>query len=603
MATFSRTLAAALLGAVVLAAQEAQLPRLAALGRVIDAAGTAHAAASVELWSMPLPGDQRFGEIDLVHATTDERGRFRAAVLPGRSYAAFAYAPLDGECYHASPIRDGVVAGVTFALTLDERPVWRTTIEVVGVPANTTPLWMTLTPMSSPSARGVTVLGEAGRFVFPTLPGGRAFLRLHAGERRSLMHWSSADNLHQGLQRLLGIGPTREYSVAVVDEATGTPLRDAWCESFTADQSSHVVDLDDEGTKRWSGTQAEQPRIARAPGHAPRTLRDAPGVISSHQVAALPPGRTLHGRLLLRGAAAPGVELVVMEAVTAGSPRFDQVAVRRSVHSDANGDFAIDGLSPAHVTVVHAILAERHLAALPLAEEGLDPLVQALLVAPPGDALDVDCGEIALDGLDVARIAATDSAGVPVPAAELFLDHGDDLRRLVGMVRCRTDRSGRHRLLLPPSRELRLVVRTPDGVDGFLLRSGERESGAIVDLVARLRPQATICGRCLDADGEPRGGVGIGVTSARITLRPGIAPPGRKPLPSGAVLEHEPFAHPSLLIHLLNLESATSDDRGEFALTVPRVDSRVFLETEGTHVEVTIPTDHDPAPVEIGPRR
>lgn len=602
VASIPLPIAVVLLGGAILPAQEARLTRHDALGRVRDAGGSARAAATVELWSMPLPGDQRFGETDLVHSTTDERGLFRAAVLPGRSYAAFAYATLDAERYRASPIGDGIVAGVTVTLTLDERPVWRTTIEVIGAPSDATPLWMTLTPMSSPSARGVTVRGDAGRFVFPPLPGGQCFLRIHAGERRSLLHSSSIDNLHPGLQRLIGLGPLCSYVVTVFEGHSVTPLPGAWCESLVGEETSRVADLVD-GTNQWSGTSTGEPRIARAVGRAPSFLGSA--WLGGGLVAGLLPGRALRGRLLLRGAPAANVELVVLECVPGSGGRrpTDWTALRRAVRSDRDGSYAIDGLSPEHVTVVHALLAERHLRTLPLAAEGLDPLVQALLVVPPGEALDVDCGAIDLAQLAVARLAVMDPSGVPAAGAELSVDHGDALHRLTGVVRRHVDRSGRHRMLLPPSRELRLVVRTRDGVDGFLLRSGEREDGAIVDLLARLRPQTTIRGRCHDPDGAPRGGVHVGVTSARITLRPGAAAPGSEAPATGAVLLHEPFAHPSFLIHLLNLESATSDERGEFTIKVPRVDSRVFLETEGTNIEVLIPADQDPAPVEIGQRR
>jgi hypothetical protein len=43
------------------------------------------AGAQVELWSRPLPGDDRFGQADIVLAQSDAKGRFLVELLPGTS--------------------------------------------------------------------------------------------------------------------------------------------------------------------------------------------------------------------------------------------------------------------------------------------------------------------------------------------------------------------------------------------------------------------------------------------------------------------------------------------------------------------------------------
>jgi hypothetical protein len=75
--------------------------RLATAGRVLDGAGKALAGACVTFVGSEPPIYERFAPADRVTATTDEKGRFRAELLPGADYAAWASsAPgVDGSAF------------------------------------------------------------------------------------------------------------------------------------------------------------------------------------------------------------------------------------------------------------------------------------------------------------------------------------------------------------------------------------------------------------------------------------------------------------------------------------------------------------------------
>ncbi|HEU4419512.1 MAG TPA: hypothetical protein VFT55_11280, partial [Planctomycetota bacterium] len=81
-----------------------------ALGEVRDANGKPWLAAEVVLLSRPLPQDPNAGEVDRVVAKVDERGRFRANILRGRPYTAWAWGEAGADGRPASAVVDRVFA-------------------------------------------------------------------------------------------------------------------------------------------------------------------------------------------------------------------------------------------------------------------------------------------------------------------------------------------------------------------------------------------------------------------------------------------------------------------------------------------------------------
>src|SRR5499427_6372884 len=102
----SKTLVACMLLAPVACAQA----RHPCLGTVVDEADKALAGAAVTLvWS---PGDGAPGVADVVQATSDERGRFKADLVVGHAYTAWAIGPARGDGSRlVSEVTDRAAAG------------------------------------------------------------------------------------------------------------------------------------------------------------------------------------------------------------------------------------------------------------------------------------------------------------------------------------------------------------------------------------------------------------------------------------------------------------------------------------------------------------
>src|SRR5262245_46226815 len=79
-----------------------------AIGEVRDAGGRPWVSAEVVLRSRPLPGDAEAGECDEVTAKVDERGRFRADILRGRPYSAWAWTAPEADGRRASDVVEHV---------------------------------------------------------------------------------------------------------------------------------------------------------------------------------------------------------------------------------------------------------------------------------------------------------------------------------------------------------------------------------------------------------------------------------------------------------------------------------------------------------------
>src|SRR5262249_20554122 len=99
----------ALVACVLLAPFACAQARHACLGTVVDDEGRPLAAAATCVWS---PGDSTPGVADVVQATADERGRFKADLAAGHAYTAWATGPAraDGSRL-VSEVTDRAAAG------------------------------------------------------------------------------------------------------------------------------------------------------------------------------------------------------------------------------------------------------------------------------------------------------------------------------------------------------------------------------------------------------------------------------------------------------------------------------------------------------------
>ena len=114
--------------AMVATSLPAQRSRLS--GRVVDAAGKAVVGAKVRLISRVLPTSD-LGKLDVVDTETRQRGAFRAQLLHGRSYSAWASWEVDGAKRYSMVI-DGVRAGARPKFVEASKPFTARKLEIKG---------------------------------------------------------------------------------------------------------------------------------------------------------------------------------------------------------------------------------------------------------------------------------------------------------------------------------------------------------------------------------------------------------------------------------------------------------------------------------------
>ncbi|HEU4419925.1 MAG TPA: hypothetical protein VFT55_13415 [Planctomycetota bacterium] len=158
----------------------AQTERENAFGTVRRADGSAWSGARVILRSRPV-ALLELGSVDTIETVTDERGRFRAGLLPWRSYTAWACGDADANGrYAATNVAQGVVARAPVQLEEGKTARWSGTLALQGLER-----WKDLAPFRFLLASKVQhepeqggMVSEQGEIVIPKLPGDRARLEL-----------------------------------------------------------------------------------------------------------------------------------------------------------------------------------------------------------------------------------------------------------------------------------------------------------------------------------------------------------------------------------------------------------------------------------------
>ncbi|MCA8970414.1 MAG: carboxypeptidase regulatory-like domain-containing protein [Planctomycetes bacterium] len=119
LALFAAT-SISLLALAAAQSEPARAERSAILGRVSMLDGKPWVNAEVHFFSRPL-GAIGFGAPDHVRCKSDERGRFRAQLISGREYSAWAIGTGD-DAHEASLVAEGVYAGIPVRLEQDPFP-------------------------------------------------------------------------------------------------------------------------------------------------------------------------------------------------------------------------------------------------------------------------------------------------------------------------------------------------------------------------------------------------------------------------------------------------------------------------------------------------
>lgn len=475
------------------------------------------AGAQVELWSRPLPGDDRFGDPDVVRAVSDAKGRFRVDLLPGRRYTAWASERLDAGGFRVSHPLDEVRPGRPLDLIADEpRPPG--TVRIAGLDP-----WRTLGAIECRLLSNTTTLIVAtcpekdGQLQLPPFPGRQAGLEILCGGQ-PLRAWADELDLTRKTAHELRVPPPRPVRFQFTDAATGRPIAGASFTSGTFGQHDVVKDLAQSDTDGIAvpllPISAERefawvnwPALLQARGYAPQSWIDRLTVPMDHDAKAGPPvasiamqpGREVHSRLCLDGAPCGGVALRLQSDVTsAGSPHGSWHQVSWVVGTDAEGRFRAD-VDPRSVGVLTAVLDEATAAGL-AQKAGRFPLnPQVLLAVVPPDQPAPLPREIDLAKLVLLDVQVKSPEGVPAdsPLVGLIFVTGDLPTPLLTAA---TDRSGRIRLLVPAAQEFWLSAWSEEG---FAVKPVPRADAAVRPVELSLQRVKAVTGVVQDSSGKP----------------------------------------------------------------------------------------------------
>lgn len=150
-------------------------------GELFDRGGAPWSGATIELRSEPEFDIPEAGVRDFVRAESDARGRFRAALLPGRRYTAFAWSRVRDEIRRSRMLRD-VIPGPTIRLDEDYEDAIPVRIALLGLD-----IWRTdnrrIETWIVDEGGNVTEieLDDDSRATLPVLPGERVRLFANAG--------------------------------------------------------------------------------------------------------------------------------------------------------------------------------------------------------------------------------------------------------------------------------------------------------------------------------------------------------------------------------------------------------------------------------------
>ncbi|HMQ21122.1 MAG TPA: hypothetical protein PKE00_01450, partial [Planctomycetota bacterium] len=161
--------------------------RTAILGRVSTFDDKPWANAEVHFFSRPL-GAIGFGEPDHVSCKSDERGTFRAQLISGREYSAWAIGTGE-DAHEASFIAEGVYAGIPLRLEQDPFPRPATRLRIRAAKEYRERLDKFRLRFVAPMRNQLTVEVpiQGSECMVPTLPGRIAIAEVLDGERRPIL--------------------------------------------------------------------------------------------------------------------------------------------------------------------------------------------------------------------------------------------------------------------------------------------------------------------------------------------------------------------------------------------------------------------------------
>lgn len=522
-------------------------------GRVTDQHGKPWVGATVHLLHRPHASiaAPAFGE--QIVRTTDDRGQFKAPLLVGSAYVAWAVGPVEKDRSYriTKQVRNAVARSPILLVETDrqfERRVqprlhaswnahaalrWRASLEGsgrVGLGQWLTPDADGIVTLPQWPSKFIMLQGWAGSWLAcrPGLTTTEDYALRFGFIFRSKEQKPNEANVLEQFAKILtyDVDPRRERDIALTAVADGKKVTGAalLLDSMPFDLEPHCSDQD--GIVHAVFAHEEEV-VREVPfrwtilpsSHAELSL----GLVSHSSgdpaitAVALPAGRALSGRLLRSGEPVPGVPLMIEASVPSSDNGSWFSAEPRITKTQADGSFTILGRRQKYPFRVTAALS-------PTMREELsrrEPLwpVSPLAVLHWGSAeLPKDFGDVDLSTLKRMDVAVTQPDGSPPGSIKLLLTRvaiGSDAPH--EPVAVFTDHRGRVRVLAPNSEDILVHATTRQGAAWQRL---ERQAGPVH---LKIDARHIVKLRVVNGRGEPLTGASVGIvtTYAGSAAKPG----------------------------------------------------------------------------------
>jgi len=569
LATVLSSLAALVLGGQLLCQvpdQPDPRARRRLLGRCVAVDGKPWANAHVTLISEALGVSREERLLDRVEVTSDARGRFRAKLLVGVPYAAWAVTVAESGEYRASEIAEKVLGGGTLLLHEDASTHKLIRIRVSGLEAwkASAPFSVSLYPYNSPFPSLPIELDGNSEAVLPPIPLPYCYVEIIAKDGRRLAtayvrpesgqpeddakpeEEAPADpvnvlgtEIDRSKLGLVKAEVNRPYPVLfrIISRANQKPLGGAVV------QERYLRDNYTLGTSNEDGYAVLQIPMRRnggvpapvhlqyrvwAPGHALAHVylqnpsfgkdRDVAQLIKDNKpdmIVKLPEGYSVTGRLMLTpDKPAANTPILLRSSIpylwsnnNSIGNTVDQFP--NAYWTDKDGKFEITGRYGGHVFDLRVALSPEQVAQLPA---GKGPTCRIVPLFT-GNKKDKDLGEVVISQFNAIDLSVTQFDGFPAdravvafaPKAQQGLYYNLTLKPQLS-----TGRRGRLRVFARGGSPLAIAAFAKGGVKGATIDLPKAKPGLPAKQVRIvLEPSLVVAGRVVNRNGKPIPGVTI----------------------------------------------------------------------------------------------
>lgn len=588
--------------------------RDAAVGIVRDADGKPCAGATVEFVGRPWPDATAIGWSDVVRATSDARGRFRAELRSGIAYAAWAWIEDAGGARRSSAIVERIVPRTPVALALSAPAAIRLTrLELATVADWPAPLAVELEATTDPRVTIALAPLPGDAFVVPPIPTAALRVRVRAANGAVLVESTLDVARLREPTVTIDLPAAKPQRFAVRDIDTGKGVPGATLLQMVGGVAVHVGTTDADGCAELAAIGSSEfracgPGLALAgmqafehAGGEPdwKPLREG---FAPDWAAHVGKGVELRGSVSFGDASLPSVDLVLSEGALHFSQKSSRALVwgRRAVALDARGAFGIGSVLAEFPPDLVLVLGPPAIDVLPKAWRGAWPLIVAPWVVEATAAGTVELGRFDVARCVPVRVQVRGADGAPALDATIALVPPRNMFGRSELPALCVDRSGTGLLLVPPQRSFALVARRGDEIAGGRLETLARDGETLVEIALTLRPPRTIRGTVLGPDGVPRDGMHLWLEPQ--ARRGGIAPEAEPapitPRAGGATFTEGLADWPSDTLPLgTSRPSVRTDAKGAFVANLPDLGIAWQIHAGDVHVDVGV--DEDPQPIEI----